>query len=258
MTDVWINGTGIETYGVNVTKPLAGWRDYPEHQFGELKLAGGKGSVLSVLGLVVPPRRGVINVELVPASFSARQAALDALTVALTGTVQIKLADATDRYINAVLVNSIAGTYGGMLWDKRLLMSLEFLCGDPLWYATSNDSVTIPTGSATVTLTPGTAGLTGNIHITGFTTSTTLLLKDSLGNTLNTMTLTGSLGGGYLLVDLQKQQLKKVVGATVTDAFDWKAATDQFPVIGPAAGQTFSLGDSAATGAFTATKTYWR
>lgn len=193
MTDVFINGRPLETFGAGfrVALPLGGWIDAPGREFARGAAIGMAGSWITATQAT--PRQLVVTVEPVLASVSARRAALAQLYMQLQGVVDIALSDDPYRYCRGLLRQGAGGAYSaGALAVADTVVEMVFDTEDPNYYSTVPSTMAVPP-STRVTIPQGTAAFGGALELTGAGSDPcTVILRDRAGNELQRVTITAA------------------------------------------------------------------
>lgn len=257
MTDFWINDRPNDELGFILCEPFQGWVRVPTLQPGASTPVGWYGQRPSAVGATAGSRQltlGVVHAS--GYTLGTRRAAVDALLAACQGEVQIRISDAPDRYVKAILTEGSAQAVQLSLVYPELIIPLQFLASDPLYYAVQPEIVALPPQAA-VRVPWGGAPTVGLVHIMGITTSTILRTRNRAGAVVGELTLTGTTGASeYVALETEHHRIQRITGSTptVVDAYSWKGSTDRFPVWGD--GDTVELTGATTYGTLFARKAY--
>jgi hypothetical protein len=174
----------------------------------------------------------ILSVDVRPAAITNRPAVLDALTRRLAGVLEIVRDDAPQRAWYGVLQQVTAEMPAGNLVNPLTVLDLTFAVPDPRRVdrdtqlrALSATPVACPTGTGTSAPT---------VRLFGASTAVVdpvVVLRSPGGETLSTLTLTGSLGSNtWLDIDCASEWLYLYTAGTRTNALAWLAG-GAFPLL---------------------------
>jgi hypothetical protein len=216
----WINDIDVESLGFHVIG-LRGHADAVELPRDYAPIPGRAGGLLA-RHANVPPRIIQLDLAAYDATIATRREPFRVLEAMCGGLVQLRFADAPDQYVEAVLTRASkrpAAPESAPWWTASapdMLVSLEFTCPTPAYFAVTETVVALSATPAALPL--GTLPSGGVIDI-GPSTNPTLTYRDAASDTQATMGFTATVASGDLLrVDLTELRVTRRVGGI------WSAA----------------------------------
>lgn len=192
---ITFGGTDINTFGTWLRVGTVGWLDGPEIKVDVSEFTGGVGGVISDT-MSIPPRTLSMEISTVGTTLAALRGYEDTLKGYLRQDVTVRFADGTNTREVIGRLRRVDLKPVGIPISPRSDGTLQFLCADPLWRATSSTNEAI-------TGTPNSIAL-GNAPVSDWVltiTATTNSITDitiTLGP--NTLTYTGTIAAGQALV----------------------------------------------------------
>lgn len=181
------------------------------------------------------PRQVPIACFLPSATPVARRLQLDAIAADLAGTFSVRVNDALERELLGILTGLDGNPVRPRLTRPNALPDFLILCPDPIWRDTVEQQ-TAAIGGAAAVIPCGSHPHLGRTWVQDAASSRTLTLRNGRGESLRTLTLTGTLTAGqYLEVDHELQTVTRIDGLTRTDVTDtWAPADAAYFVFDPA------------------------
>ena len=160
-TTIAINGVPVETLGLTPSN-LSGWLDGPAYGYQTSEVIGRYGQAVTGVNVTANPKVLKFTGYLQPASLAARRTALDALSKALTGRLEITTTDDPTRALYAYLTAMPVRTVGPALLSgqPQAFVDVTLTAFDPLWYDLTPQVMAIAAASTPAAFsTAGTAPL---------------------------------------------------------------------------------------------------
>ena len=265
-TTIAINGVPVETLGLTPSN-LSGWLDGPAYGYQTSEVIGRYGQAVTGVNVTANPKVLKFTGYLQPASLAARRTALDALSKALTGRLEITTTDDPTRALYAYLTAMPVRTVGPALLSgqPQAFVDVTLTAFDPLWYDLTPQVMAIAAASTPAAFsTAGTAPYRrAQIVLNGAMSGTvTITLKDGTGATKGTLRLTGTLTSAeFLVLDLDPDvaTITKWSAGVATDAITWLNRADGFGafIIDPLDAPTIEASGTFASMLVTYYRSYW-
>lgn len=258
VTTLSINGTNLETYGLQVSK-LSDWLTIPKRDLQLVPLPLYPGQRLIAANTVYEPRSLVVRCYIQPASLADRRVKLNALLQALNGAVTIATVEDTTKVLTGYFAEGPVTTPFRELLSPEVFLDVKLTCPDPLWYDAAAQTLTVAAAATDYTLPIGSAKsrkvvLTINGPVAA---STAVILKNGSGTELQRMTLTGALASGdSLVVDCDAYTITKhPSGGGSVNALSWVGNAETFLAPDPADSPKIQF--SVGTGSVSVTRAWF-
>jgi len=216
---LYVNDVDVATLGVSIGRPVRGPWD-------GIDIRQPSGPVLGSLGRLAltdaPPAlpRQIVALGRQEAASTASLLDLEDQLKRLVydGIVRVRVGDRSDREWEAIARLRVSPLSG---WQARLTQDVEFVfdCEDPVAQAVTPTVVDFAAAATECPL--GTAVSKPIIRIGDNVTNPVVTLKDHLGQTVQTMGFTITIGAGaWLEIDCEQQTIVDEAGANQADTFD--------------------------------------
>ncbi|HEY9466791.1 MAG TPA: hypothetical protein VIR54_27030 [Vicinamibacterales bacterium] len=191
LTTVSLNGIAIEDLGL-VLCGVDGWHDIPKRTYPTMQVPLIMGARAMASGSVVESRTLPLKFLVRPASFTNRQAQIDALVAQFPGTIEVATVDAPDRVSYGTLRGMTVTTKFAAFANADVTADCQIECDDPLWYDRTPVLTWIPSGTRKWIVMGTGPARRMLIRVQGAATNPVVILRDQTGTEVQRMTLTGA------------------------------------------------------------------
>lgn len=237
MSTAWLNDVPVEDLGL-IPAAMDNWWAPAATALPALTVPGLWGSRLSDRGASAEPRRVSFVSTLESASLGARLANLDALSAALRGVIEVRLADDPERVAYGFATTQTVGFFAPQLTEPDVRVTVDILIPSAAkWDRRSR--VVIATGTTGALVPTGTLPHRGRLWISDTLSNRTIEIVRADGTVIGMLRLTGVLATGeYLEIDMERDtpSVTKVssAGALRVDVYStWLNPADVLPIFDP-------------------------
>lgn len=216
---LFVNDVDLASLGVSIARPLRGPWDGLDLRQSAAPVLGSLGQVPLTDAPVANPRQIVATGRQQGATTSALLTLEDDLKHLLyDGIVRVRVGDRADREWEARAILRVTPVGA---WQTRTVQDVEmvFTCEDPAAQDVTPTVVDFAAGATECPL--GTAVSKPVLRIGDTATNPVLTVRDHLGQVVQTMGLTITIGAGaWLEIDCEAQTIVDQAGANQADTFD--------------------------------------
>jgi hypothetical protein len=167
-----------------------------------------------------------------------RLAKLDALSLAMRGTFEIRVSDDPERVGYGTLERGQVSFFAPQLTSPQVVPTYELVMANPTKYDRRRQLLVAPVASTAKAVPCGTAAHKGRLWVMDTLASRTVDVVASDGTVLYQLRLTGTLASGeYLDIDMEPDAPTithvKSAGTVRVNAFSWLHPFDAFPTFDP-------------------------
>lgn len=235
MTDsLFANDRPITDFNFRVTS--FDWLHTASRSLPTVGFVGRGGADFVEQGTALLPRVIPLSLNVRPATLAQRRTWYDALWAALEGEIEIRVADDPTRVLYGMLQEGTGGVAPPAFIEPGADPVLSIVCANPAWTDRYAQLLVAANANQPKTVPCGTAPHGGRIWVRDGASSRTVSVLNFRGETVCSMTLTGSLSANhYLEIDCDNGVVWDVTGITKVDVTGtWtQAGTDDFPVFDP-------------------------